>query len=111
MVLLDSRTGTITRKEPVGTGYIIDFTAPAEAEAGSTVVITTNVYSGAWGDYYNYIVDAATGEVIDSTVIYVAAAGNYTFTNDFLMPDKDLSYRIEYYDEPPVGYPVPLGGQ
>jgi len=51
MVLLDSRTGTITRKEPVGTGYIIgDPVAPTEAEAGSTVVITTDVYCGEWGD-------------------------------------------------------------
>jgi len=46
--------------------------------------------------------------VIDSTVIYVVLAGNYTFTNDFTMPDKDLNYIIEYYDEPPPDYPVPL---
>jgi len=110
MVLLDSRTGTITRLEPGGIGNIIDFTAPTEAEIGSTVVITTNVYCGTWGDFYNYIIDADTGGVIDSSVVYVAPwmEGNYTFTNDFAMPDKDLNYIIEYYDEVPPGYPTPI---
>ena len=90
---------------------IIDFTAPTEAVVGSTVVIKTDVYANALGDYYNYIVDADIGGasgVIDSTVIYAASAGDYTFTNDFAMPDKDLNYIIEYYDEPPTGYPKPV---
>jgi len=89
-------------------GYIVDVRAPKEASPGQPVKVTFTVVMEeptlGFHDEYQFLVDADTGEALKGN--YTAGYGKYTRKEDITitMPDKDLKFRIELWDEIPPQY-------
>lgn len=89
-------------------GQITNVRAPAQAEPGTPVKIyfTVELFDGPiYGhDEYQFVVDADTGEALKGN--YTFGFGKYTRDEDItiIMPNKDLRFRIELWDEVPAQY-------
>ena len=95
--------------EPAALASIVQVDAPAEMEAGEAFHIPVLINYGAWGDYFIYLIDADTGEILNSDrEVAIAGLAWVRPALETTMPPRDLRWRIEVWDEPPPGYPVPI---
>ena len=106
--LLDDYEVTITMREPQPIAEIVRVDAPREAAAGESVTISVTIRYDARGDYFIYLIDMDTNEILASDREWIGWPGEATIPFTITMPLRDLRLLIELHSEVPPGYPAPI---
>ena len=106
--LLDSYEVIITMLEPPPAARIVRVDAPREVVAGEEFTIEVTIRYDARGDYFIYLIDMDTNEILASDREWIGWPGEARIPFTITMPLRDLRLLIELHSEVPPGYPAPI---